>query len=215
MIDLDLNTTKTKRSATSELFAEHVNRAMEAVYERPRDYLGASAIGDECQRKIQFDLMKAPRVATSARGRRIFARGHVLEQSVQEWLKLAGFEVFRTKPDGYPYGFIAAGGRFRGHVDGVIKAGPKDLGLEYPCIWENKILGSKGWKALEKDGLAKAHPKYADQIAVYQGYLDLTNPALLTAVNADTMDIWYEVVVFDKARSQAASDRAVKITNLC
>jgi len=41
--------------------------------------------------------------------------------------------------------------------------------------------------------------------------MDLTNPALFMAVNADTMEIYLELVPFDRVRAQAASDRAVGI----
>lgn len=212
MIELDLNTTKTKRSAASEAFASRVDAALEATVDRPRNYLGASAIGDECSRRVQYELLGAPKQPLSAKARRIFQRGHRLEGTVAEWLVDAGFKLQTVKEsDGYPFGFSVAKGRFRGHVDGVITDGPADLGLIYPCIWENKILGTKGWKNLEKNGLAKAYPKYADQIAIYQTYLDLTAPALLTAVNADDMMIWYEAIPFDHPRAQAVSDRAVKI----
>jgi hypothetical protein len=60
-------------------------------------------------------------------------------------------------------------------------------------------------------GLAKAKPEYADQVAVYQAYLGLTSPALFMATNCDTMELHLEFVPFDKARAQAASDRAVAI----
>ena len=38
----------------------------------------------------------------------------------------------------------------------------------------------KNWRAIERDGLEKAFPKYAAQVALYQAYLDKTNPALFS-----------------------------------
>jgi hypothetical protein len=78
-------------------------------------------------------------------------------------------------------------------------------------LWEHKALGQKSWAAINKNGLAKAKPEYADQVALYQAYLDLTSPALFQATNADTMEIYLELVPFDRERAQAASDRAAGI----
>ena len=97
-----------------------------------------------------------------------------------------------------------------GHVDGVLIGGPD--GFAYPSLWENKCLGSKAWRDVEKKGLAVSKPVYAAQIAVYQSYLDLhDHPALFTAVNADTMEIYAELIPFDAGLAQRMSDRAVRV----
>ncbi|MCH2220872.1 MAG: hypothetical protein MK097_11205 [Dechloromonas sp.] len=129
------------------------------------------------------------------------------------WLRAAGFDL-RTRNDaGEQFGFSALDGRLQGHVDGVIVAGP-DLGFGsgYPALWENKCLGAKSWRELERHRLAVAKPVYAAQVALYQAYLELhAHPALFTAVNADTMEIHAELVPFDAALAQRMSDRAVKV----
>jgi len=206
----DFNSRRTRRDALCESIVSRIDAGIEAEQEKPRDYLGASQIGDECARRIQYELMRAPAAPLSGRIRRIFARGTRLEEDVAQWLRLGGWRVV-TERGGKQIGFAVANGRLRGHVDGAVLEGPEIEGAEYPCIWENKVLGAKGWKSVAKDGVAKAYPKYADQIALYQVYLDITAPALFTAVNADTMEIWAELVPFDAARAQAASDRAVHI----
>ena len=73
-------------------------------------------------------------------------------------------------------------------------------GFAYPALWENKCLGNKSWRDLEKTGLAVAKPVYAAQVAIYQTYLELhEHPAIFTALNADTMEIYTELVPFDAA----------------
>ena len=37
------------------------------------------------------------------------------------------------------------------------------------------------------------------------------NPALFTAINKDTQELWFELVPFDAALAQRMSDRAVKV----
>src|SRR6185295_17561686 len=101
------------------------------------------------------------------------------------------------------------GGRFRGHIDGCILAGPAPMA--FPALWENKALGAAAWKEVVKKGVVLARPIYAAQIALYQAYLELPNPALFTALNRDTWELYCELVIFDMALAQRMSDRAVEI----
>jgi hypothetical protein len=181
--------------------------------EVPRDYLGASRLGVSCARALQYEFAKAPidhGLDHDGRLLRIFRRGHVMEDCMVDWLRAAGFDLRTRKANGDQFGFSAAGGRLQGHIDGVIVGGPQ--GFAYPALWENKCLGSKSWRDLEKSGLAVAKPVYAAQVAIYQAYLELhEQPAIFTAVNADTMEIYTELVPFDAALAQRMSDRALNV----
>lgn len=178
-----------------------------------RLYLGASRLGVACERQLQFEYAQAPvdpGRETEGRMLRIFVRGHVMEDCMAAWLRDAGFDLRTRKADGEQFGFSALDGRLQGHIDGVITGGPDGFG--YPALWENKCLGAKSWRELEKHRLAVAKPIYAAQIALYQAYLGLhEHPALFTAVNADTMGIYAELVRFDVELAQRMSDRAVKV----
>ena len=178
-----------------------------------RDYLGASRLGAACERALQFEYAKAPvdhGRDTEGRMLRIFERGHVMEDCMVAWLRDAGFDLRTRKADGEQFGFSVADGRLRGHVDGVFVGGPE--GFAYPALWECKCLGNKSWSDLEKKGLAISKPVYAAQVAIYQAYLELhEHPAIFTALNADTMEIYTELVPFDAALAQRMSDRAVKV----
>lgn len=79
--------------------------------------------------------------------------------------------------------------RAGGHADGIINGGPNPLNgayFNYPFIWECKALNAKNWRALGRNGLEKEFPRYSAQVAIYQAYLNLTNPALFSAINVDT-----------------------------
>lgn len=179
----------------------------------PRQYLGASRLGVACERALQYEYAKAPvdhGRGFSGRIMRIFERGHLMEDMMIRWLRAAGFVLRTEGKDGQQFGFAVAGGKMRGHCDGVLVGGPE--GFAYPALWENKALGNKSWTDLVKKGLAVSKPVYAAQVAVYQAYLGLhENPAIFTAVNADSMEIYTEAVPFDAALAQRMSDRAVKI----
>mgnify|MGYP002079879200 CR=1 FL=1 len=72
-------------------------------------------------------------------------------------------------------------------------------------------MNAKNWRACVKDGVSKSKPVYAAQIALYQAYMDLPNPALFTALNRDTMELHTELVPFDARLAQEMSDRAVTV----
>ena len=181
--------------------------------ETGRDYLGASRLGVACERALQYEFAKAPIDRgrdTEARMLRIFERGHVMENCMIAWLRAGGFDLRTRRDDGQQFGFTAVDGQLQGHIDGVIVGGPD--GFSYPALWECKCLGQKSWRDLEKHKLAVANPVYAAQVAIYQAYLELhEHPAIFTAINADTMEIYAELVPFDAVLAQRMSDRAVKI----
>ena len=209
--------------------ADRINTLVDAalIAEReatpPRTYLGASRLGHACERALQFEFAGAPKdEGADFRGQtlRIFEIGHQLEDLAIRWLRAAGIDLYTRKgnrPDGEQFGFSVAGGRIRGHVDGIIADAPAALGLRTPALWECKTMNAKNWRACVKDGVTVSKPVYAAQIAIYQAYMEATvpgisaAPALFTAINKDTAELHHERVAFDAALAQRMSDRAVRI----
>ena len=197
-------------SPESTTINDAINAALDAAAlveekEQRRDYLGASGIGSECLRRVQFDWQRVS--IHAARTKRIFDRGHASEEKVSRQLARAGFRLERGTE---ACGFTVCDGLFKGHCDGIIRASPIELGL--PCLWENKCLGASGWNKINKHGLRSAYPVYYDQCQLYMAYLGLDeHPALFTAENADTCHLLAVSVEFDPVAAQAASDRAVSI----
>jgi hypothetical protein len=201
---LNFNRANLSLEPINELINKLIEQA-EPPSENFRRYLGASSIGAECLRKVQYDWMCDP--VFPARIKDIFARGHFFEEVTRKHLIAAGFK-FAPKER---LKFEAAGGLFRGHADGIIVAGPELPDLRYPCLWESKCLKAKGWREIERDGL-KNHPQYKGQVALYMAYLNVADhPALFTAVNADTAERVHLTIPFDAQLAQAMSDRAVEI----
>lgn len=201
---LDLN----RAILSAKPLNQRVNELIEAAEPstpNTRQYLGASDIGSECLRKIQLNWFCDPQFP--ARTLDIFARGHFFEELSKQHLIKAGFK-FAAK---VRLKFEAAGSLFRGHADGILVAGPQVDGLIYPAIWEHKALGAKGWRAIERDGLTGLYRVYAAQVALYQAYLDCTNPALFMCLNADTCERLSFMVPFDPQLAQEISDRAVMV----
>ena len=208
---LDFNSTTT----LSERFEALVDAGLQAREQQQarRQYLGASRLGVSCERQLQYEYAQAPvdpGREFSGRILRIFERGHRTEDAMVGWLRAAGFVLKTEGKDGQQFGFSVADGKLQGHCDGVFVGGPE--GFAYPALWECKALGSKSWNDLAKKGLAASKPVYAAQVAIYQTYLGLhEHPAIFTAVNADSMEIYTELVPFDPALAQKMSDRAVRV----
>ena len=171
----------------------------------PRDYLGASLIGETCLRKIQFEWLTS--ATFSARVRSIFARGHYFEAESRQQLSEAGFVFAPIEA----LGFVVPGGPIAGHADGVILTVPDEINLLTPALWEHKALNAKNFKAVERDGLAKVFPRYAGQVAIYQHFLGVFNPALMTIVNSDTCERLHFTVPFDPRLAQETIDRALDV----
>jgi hypothetical protein len=186
----------------------------------PRTYLGASRLGVACERALQYEYAQAPvdpERELPGRTIRIFEVGHALEDTAIRWLRLAGFDLHTRRQNGEQFGFSVAHGCVRGHVDGILAAGPEALGLRYPALWEFKTMNDKNWRDCVKRGVALAKPVYAAQVAIYQAYMEpavpgiSANDALFTAINKDTQELYFERVPFDAALAQRMSDRAVRV----
>jgi hypothetical protein len=201
---------RTELSATPANIA--INALLEAgaraSVETTRNYLGASAVGHPCLRKVQFDWMCDP--VHPVRLRDIFARGHFFEQQTREHFTQAGFQLAgedRLK-------FEALDGWLRGHADGIFLNGPEIPGGGYPCLWEHKAINAKGWRSLERDGLEKHYPQYAVQVALYQVFLGVNDkPAIFTATSADTCDRLHLLVPFNAQLAEENVRRANIVIN--
>lgn len=199
--------------ATSEAMTKILDRTWKAKQDAQprRQYLGGSIVGRDCEREIAYQYHATPKdegKGFSGQLYRIFDRGHKGEDRMAEYLRVAGFELVTHRQDGSQFGFSALGGRFAGHIDGVVVAGP--LSVSWPALWENKILNAKSYGELWNHGLKKNKPVYYTQVQLYMAYMELER-ALFTAENADTCEVYTEVVEFDPAHAQAMSDRAVRI----
>lgn len=210
----------------SSSFSERLSALIDAALagersaQPPRHYLGASRLGLACERALQYEVTQTPvDPGRELPGRilRVFEVGHALEGLAIQWLQRAGFDLYTRKTNGEPFGFSVAGGRIRGHVDGIFAGGPPDIELTYPALWECKTMNDKAWRETVKNGVARAKPIYAAQMAIYQAYLEVHVPgisqhcALFTAINKDSQALYFEAVAFDAALAQRMSDRAVRI----
>jgi len=204
---------KPKPTRVERDISDDVNKHIDVAFakaraaEPKREYVGASAVGDECLRKLQYGYMQVP-LDQEPEGKmlRIWRTGHVFEAEVGHWLKMAGFKLQTIDPETRKqFGFTVLNDDGQGHFDGIVTDGPLDLA--YPFLWECKALNEKNWQPIKKNGLAIGKPIYAGQMAIGQGYLNLLNPGMFTALNKATSELHHELVPFDQKLAQQMSDR--------
>lgn len=112
-----------------------------------RGYIGASGIGNECERKIWYQFHWVGTENMTARSIKAIADGHHSEAVMIERLRLVpGVTLITEGDDGKQLGF--AEGHFRGHADGVI------IGIDHLShvhhVWEHKCCNEKKVESLHK-----------------------------------------------------------------
>jgi hypothetical protein len=196
---------------------ELIDKAMIARNkEQPkRKYLGASRIGEACERRLGYEYHQAEKdegADFAGKTLRIFDMGHDGEERMSQYIKLAGFELQTHTEEGRQIGIQDADGKFKGHLDGVIHAGPAIPGLVYPMLWENKALGDKSWNDAVKKGIKFSKPVYYAQVQVYMAYHGLES-CLFTCLNRDTGEIHIEVIKVNARDAQGYVDKVVRIVS--
>lgn len=164
--------------ATPDPTLEAVDAQIEARgnSEAPRPYLGMSAIGEACERRLWFSFRLAARSTFDAATLRKFEDGHRGEDLMAARLRMVpGVKLYTLDPStGRQFGFQAVGGHFRGNIDGAIQ-GLLQAPVAWHC-WEHKVsekadaLVSAKAKHGEKAALAAWNPTYYAQAICYMHY---------------------------------------------
>lgn len=155
-----------------------LDKALESQQQNvPRPYLGASAIGDPCDRKLWLNFRWSKRSFIEAAGLRRIEDGHRGERVLADWLRLVpGVNLSTEQEPGVQHSFQDHGGHFRGNCDGLITGlvqSPKKL-----HVWECKIVNEQKFKKLgalkssagEENALAQWDPVYYAQAQIYMHY---------------------------------------------
>jgi hypothetical protein len=184
---------------TTYLLAEPVNlvelidQGFDAMpEEKPRAYIGASIIGDECDAYLAFSLRGYPGTKIQPKLRRIFRDGHRIEVDVIEDLKQAGAQVVEVDPKtGKQWEWKSHGGHFVVHADGVCEQQGETVGLEI------KSMNAKKFHEFQRLGVKQSHPRYYAQCQALMG-LSGMRKTVLVAYCKDTSVYHVETVEFDE-----------------
>lgn len=169
-----------------------------------RAHLGASEIGEECERKIWYAFRWAQQVRREGRMVRLLRRGTHEEEQLLEDLDDLGYELAL----GAAFRSAFVNGHFGGTPDALIRGIP-----EAPATWhvlELKTSNDSRWSELLKHGVEKACPEHYAQIQVYMVGAKLER-ALYLSVNKDDDRIYEERVPLNRVSAQRFIDRAERI----
>jgi len=185
--------------------------AVEAAQDRSeRAYLGASVIGDDCERKLWLNFRWAfPPELFDGRKLSIFETGHRWEARLIELLLRAGLRLEDHDAEtGEQFRVSFAGGHASGHLDGEVEGVPEAPKTRH--VFEAKSHHDKSFKELVRLGVQKSKPQHYAQMQVYMHLRGLTR-ALYVAVNKNDDDIYTERVPYDAATALQLVIKAERI----
>lgn len=148
-----------------------------------RNYIGASQIGNPCQRAIWYDYKHYPKKPYSAKQLRTFEIGKRLESMILSELtvsniKWSNYDIVDTIPF------------FRGTCDAILSINDQKY------ILEIKTAKDVSFKKFIKLGLKDWNKQYYAQIQTYMGLYNIEKGILL-AINKDTSELHQEEINFD------------------
>lgn len=164
-----------------------VDRALEAEHraQKRRSYLGFSIVGDECERRLWYEVQhnihkSVPKEPFTATGIRAVQDGFVGEDIMADRLrKVDGVELHTHDDKGRQFGFKDLGGRFSGHMDGAIRGLIQSPATWH--VWEHKQVNEKKFNSLnklraedEKSALRQWDSVYYAQAVLYMYYSGMT-----------------------------------------
>lgn len=194
-----------KDEITDRIFDEYQKRGES---EKKRRYLGASIIGEECERRLWFNFRHATSEKFPGRLYRLFETGDLEEIRMVKDLRSIGCEIHETAEDGNQFEVNALGSHFSGHMDG---AGLKIPGAEKTWhVLEFKTHNLKSYKLLKKQGVKLSKSKHYAQMQIYM-LLTGMNRALYLATNKDTDELCAERVEYNASYCKQLIEKAKRI----
>jgi hypothetical protein len=180
-----------------------IDRAHEAKREEPRDYMGASELGTECERALWYGFRWARKPHAEGRMMRIWRTGHRSEEAVIADLEAIGIRVQRQQEE------VSFGGHILGHIDGTAIGVPGAEKTEH--LLELKTANRKRFDKLEKEGVKTAEPRYWVQLQLYMLGLKLTR-ALFVSRCKDDERLYSERVHFEREPAEAWLERGHRVS---
>lgn len=188
-----------------------IDAAVEAAEVRDFDLVvRGSSIGHKCERHLWYRFRWAHEGERfDGRKLRLFQTGHVEEERLIAYLRIAGVTVEAVDPEtGKQWEVVALDGHFKGHLDGIV------LGIieapKTPHLLECKTHNAKSFAQLVKAGVAASKPEHVAQMQVYMRLAGLTR-AFYLAKNKDTDELYAERVHYDPVQGAALLAKAERI----
>lgn len=170
--------------------------------EKPRRYIGASHIGNDCIAYNSLCARGFPNDIETPRQTRIFQNGHALEDFVVAQLKAGGLNISEVAEDGKQHEYTALGGHVVCHLDGII-TGEKG----FKAVLEVKSMNKKRFENFVLQGVALSDPHYYAQVQLCM-YLSGMQYAVFVCYCKDNSDFSAEIVPYNKDVAMGLMQRA-------
>jgi hypothetical protein len=174
--------------------------------ERPRHHLGASMLGNPCDRALWLSFRWAVIEQFPGRILRLFRRGHNEESTIMNDLRLIGVNFKNLKGQER----VDFGSHVSGSLDGIALSGvPEAPTKAHVC--EFKTHSKKSFDDLDKNGVEKSKPLHYVQMQVYMHGTKIDR-ALYVAVCKDDDKIYTDRVRYVKEVAEKYINRGKRIT---
>lgn len=172
-----------------------------------RSHLGASLIGDDCQRKLWFTFRWVRKPEFSGRMLRLFKRGHNEEANIISHLRMIGVEFWDKDSNGVQFRMKGVNGHFGGSTDGIARL-PEKYGIDEPLIAEFKTMkGGAGFQKLKERGMEIEKHQHYVQMCVYGNAFGIKK-GIYVVLNKDNDEYYIEIVDLKKSEAEAAMQKA-------
>lgn len=182
------------------------NYCLKLFAQEPREHLGASEIGEECQRRIWAGWRWLQQKQFAPKMLRLFDRGHNTEGRCSEFLRAAGFVVEDINPaTGEQFIFSDLGGHYGGSCDGR-----SFHPIYFPNDWlvnEYKTHNQKSFDKLIKLGVRRAKPRHYAQHSSY-GRRFGCRFGVYVGINKNDDNIHLEIVELDWSLADHLTENA-------
>lgn len=188
--------------STAKLIDQH----HESRSDQPRPHMGASQIGNNCERALWLSFRWAVQPKFKGRILRLFRRGHHEEHWIVQDLRAIGVHIHSTTGQQSRVDF---GSHVSGSLDGIIESGLPEAPKKRH-VAEFKTHGDKSFKLLQKEGVKKSKPVHYIQMQTYMKGLGIDR-AFYLAVNKNTDEIYTERFRLDEDCADHYIERGKRI----
>jgi len=177
--------------------------------EQSRAYLGASIIGEPCERRLWYTFRGACSEDFPGRIYRLFETGDLEEIRIVKDLRDIGCTVHDVDPaTGKQFEVNDLGGHFSGHMDGCLLGLPGAEKTWHVC--EFKTHNDKSYKKLVSVGVESGFPKHYAQMQAYMHKTGMKR-ALYFGANKNTDEMWAERIHHGKAFAEGLIEKAKRV----
>lgn len=194
---INLSDPAARKRLAKQILTDIDTYCVQAYNDGLRTHLGASIIGHDCARYLQYTFRWFDYVPGSGRMSRLWNRGHVAEHRFTEWLRGIGFHVWQFQDDGVTQ-FRCSGidGHYGGSLDGINRP-PARYSVGEPLLCEFKTNGTgRGFTELMEKGVRLTKHKHFVQMSTYGKFYGLRY-ALYMCINKNDDDLHVEIVELD------------------